>query len=195
MSLSPEQIEYAEMLHRLAKGDLYACRKLADDLEVNDHIIGFHAQQAVEKTLKVALVLADSELPRTHDLELLVEQIKATGTTVPDELSDTEWLTPWAAELRYDEPIALDRAAALAAAESASDWAASLLTDAKHPQPDPEPGRKYSGGSTTRARVLEPRTPWDFQGVRSIAGGIRTCEPRVMSPRTELPRAACRPRG
>ena len=126
------------MLHRLATGDLYACRKLADDAEVDDHIIGFHAQQAVEKALKVALVLADSELPRTHDLELLVEQIKATGKTVPDDLSATEWLTPWAAELRYDEPIALDRAAALTAAESATGWAASLLADAKRPQPDPE---------------------------------------------------------
>ncbi|MFI5091049.1 MAG: hypothetical protein ACHP7P_13415 [Terriglobales bacterium] len=31
------------MLHRLATGDLYACRKLADDAEVDDHIIGFHA--------------------------------------------------------------------------------------------------------------------------------------------------------
>jgi hypothetical protein len=87
-------------------------------------------------------VLADSELPHTHDLELLVEQIKGAGTTVPDELSRTEWLTPWAAELRYDEPIALDRKAALAAAESASRWAASLLADAKRPQPEPDPGRK-----------------------------------------------------
>ena len=125
------------MLDRLARGDLYACRKLADDAEVDDHIIGFHAQQAVEKALKVALVLADSELPHTHDLELLVEQINGTGTTVPDELSRTEWLTPWAAELRYDELIALDRAAALAAAESATGWAASLLVDAERPQPDP----------------------------------------------------------
>lgn len=130
------------MLHRLATGDLYACRKLADDAEVDDDIIGFHAQQAVEKALKAALVLADSELPHTHDLELLVEQIKRAGTTVPDELSRTEWLTPWAAELRYDERIPLDRKAALAAAESAGGWAASLLADAKHPQPDPDPGRK-----------------------------------------------------
>jgi HEPN domain-containing protein len=140
LSPSPEQIEYAEMLHRLATGNLYACRKLADDAEVDDHIIGFLAQQAVEKALKVALVLANTELPHTHDLELLVEQIKGAGTTVPDELSRTEWLTPWAAELRYDEPIALDRKAALAAAESAR--AASLLADAKLPQPEPDPGRK-----------------------------------------------------
>ncbi len=87
-------------------------------------------------------MLADSELPRTHDLELLVEQIKGAGTTVPDELSRTEWLTPWAAELRYDEPIALDRAAALTAAESANGWAASLLADAERPKPDADPGRK-----------------------------------------------------
>ncbi len=77
MSPSPEQIEYAEMLHRLASGDRYACRKLADDAQIDDHIIGFHAQQAVEKALKVTLVLADSELPHTHDLELLVEQANA----------------------------------------------------------------------------------------------------------------------
>jgi HEPN domain-containing protein len=140
LSPNPEQIEYAEMLHRLATDDLYACRKLADDAEVDDHIIGFHAQQAVEKALKVALVLADSELPHTHDLELLVEQLKRAGTTVPDELSRTEWLTPWAAELRYDEPVALDRKAALAAAESTSRREASLLADAKRPEPDP--GRK-----------------------------------------------------
>jgi hypothetical protein len=130
------------MLHRLATGDLYACRKLADDAEIDDHIIGFHAQQVVEKALKVALVLADSELPHTHDLELLVDQVKGARTTVPDELSRTEWHTPWAAELRYDEPIALDRAAALSAAESASGWAASLLADAKRPPPEPDPGRK-----------------------------------------------------
>lgn len=133
MSPNPEQIEYAEMLHRLATGDLYACRKLADDAEVDDHIVGFHAQQPVEKALKVALVLADSELPRTHDLELLLEQVKGAGTAVPDELSNIEWLTPWAAELRYDELIALDRAAAVAAAESASSWAASLIADTKRP--------------------------------------------------------------
>jgi len=81
------------MLHRLASGDLYVCRKL----------------------------VGGQEAP----------------TMVPDELSRTEWLTPWAAELRYDEPIALDRAAALVAAESASGWAASLLADANRPQPIP----------------------------------------------------------
>lgn len=131
MSPSPEHVEYAEMLLRRAQGDLQACRALADDMEIDDSIIGFHAQQAVEKALKVAVVLAEVELSRTHDLELLVEQVQASGTTIPEELASIDWLTPWAAELRYDEPAPLDRTAAIAVAESASGWATSLLTEAR----------------------------------------------------------------
>jgi hypothetical protein len=62
--------------------------------------------------------------------------VRETGAEPPDDISETSWLTPWAAELRYDEPIALDRAAALRAAESATNWTASLLADAKRPQLD-----------------------------------------------------------
>jgi HEPN domain-containing protein len=163
LSPSPEQIEYAEMLQRLASGDLYACRKLADDAEIEDHIIGFHAQQAVEKALKVALVLADSELTRTHDLELLAEQVEGAGTTVPDELSRTDWLTPWAAELRYDEQIALDRAAALAVAESAIAWAASLL-DGSAPDVPPTQNREENSGGSSSDASPETEKPRDSQG-------------------------------
>jgi HEPN domain-containing protein len=115
---------------------------------VDDHIIGFLSQQTVEKALKVALVLADSELPRTHDLELLAEQVEGAGTEVPDELSRTDWLTPWAAELRYDEQIALDRTAALAVAESAIAWAATLLDDSASDVPPTQNRGEISGGSS-----------------------------------------------
>jgi len=117
------------MLHRRAAGDLHACRVLLDDAEIDDNIIGFHAQQAVEKALKVAVVLAGVELPRTHDLEFLASLVQGAGDEVPDTLADTEWLTPWAADLRYDEPLPLDRAAALALAESAVAWSGSLVAD------------------------------------------------------------------
>ncbi len=136
------------MLQRLASGDLYACRKLTDDADVDDHIIGFLAQQAVEKALKVALVLVDSELSRTHDLELLAEQAEGAGTKVPDELSSADWLTPWAAELRYDDPVALDRDAALALAQSSVDWAAALLAEASSGVPVDDSREEISGGST-----------------------------------------------
>jgi HEPN domain-containing protein len=130
LSPSPEQVEYAEMLKRRAAGDLYVCRALAEDSEVDDNIIGFHAQQTVEKALKIALVLADIELPHTHDLESLAELVRESSTELPAEIEGTEWLTPWAADLRYEEPVPLDRNAALTAATNADRWAASLLAQA-----------------------------------------------------------------
>jgi HEPN domain-containing protein len=157
-SPSPEQIEYAELLLRRANGDLQACRVLSEDADIDDNIVGFHAQQAVEKAMKVVLVLADADLPLTHDLKFLLRQLRETGTEPPDDISQTSWLTPWAAELRYDEPIALDRAAALRVAESATDWAASLLADAKRPPLDPTSGSESreeapsaGGARTSRA--------------------------------------------
>ena len=96
MSPSPEQVEYAEMLLRRANGDLSVCRALGADMDVDDGPIGFHAQQAVEKALKIALVLADVELPRTHDLEFLVRLVRGSGVDIPADLSSPEWLTPWA---------------------------------------------------------------------------------------------------
>lgn len=51
----------------------------------------------------------------------------AQQATLPDKLASVEWLTPWAVDLRYDEPTSLDRQAALGAAESAVGWATGLL--------------------------------------------------------------------
>jgi HEPN domain-containing protein len=102
---------------------------LAGHDDVADRAVGFHAQQAVEKALKVAIVLAEIELPRSHDLEMLAEQA-AVRASLPNELAGVDWLTPWAVALRYDEPTtALDRAAAVAAAESACRWARALLDE------------------------------------------------------------------
>jgi HEPN domain-containing protein len=129
LSPSPEHVEYAETLLRLADADLHACRVLAGHDDVADRAVGFHAQQAVEKALKVAIVLAEIELPRSHDLEMLAEQA-AVRASLPNELAGVDWLTPWAVALRYDEPTtALDRAAAVAAAESACRWAKALLDE------------------------------------------------------------------
>jgi HEPN domain-containing protein len=100
---------------------------LAEAADIGDSAVGLHAQQAVEKALKAVLVLAEVELPRTHDLELLVEQTEAAGIEVPSELADVAWLTPWAGPLRYDEPMPLDRAVALTVAESACSWATGRL--------------------------------------------------------------------
>jgi hypothetical protein len=78
-----------------------------------------------------------------------VEQVEAAETNIPDELSGIDWLTPWAAELRYDEPIPLDRAAALAVAQSAVGWATSLLEDPTSNAPTIENREEISGGSSS----------------------------------------------
>lgn len=45
----------AEVLLRKAKGDEFTVEKLIPDPASQDEIIGFHAQQAVEKLLKADL--------------------------------------------------------------------------------------------------------------------------------------------
>lgn len=48
---TPEQREYAELLLEHAASDLNACRVLMAAEEMRDDVVGFHAQQAVEKAL------------------------------------------------------------------------------------------------------------------------------------------------
>lgn len=125
---SPEQVEYATVLLRRAESDLRACETLANDAAMNDDVIGFHAQQAVEKSLKVALVLAGVEFPRTHDLSFLVDLASEHGVEVEPAVVAATHLTPWAAQLRYDDPSGvLDREAAVAGARAAVAWARTAV--------------------------------------------------------------------
>lgn len=127
-SPSPEQLEVAGVLLRRAESDLGACRRLAEEPEMRDDVVGFHAQQAVEKAVKAALVLRGVDFPRTHDLDFLLARAEGNDLSVPQAIEDAEWLTPWGAQLRYDEsPAPLDRAAAIEAAASAVEWAQSIL--------------------------------------------------------------------
>jgi HEPN domain-containing protein len=126
----PETREVAEQLLRRANSDLRACRKLAEDDDMGDDVIGFHAQQAVEKAIKVALTLAGARFPRTHDVTFLVSLAERAGIVLPEDVAHADWLTPWAAGLRYDEPAAtLDRGDAVRSAEAAMHWARGLVAE------------------------------------------------------------------
>jgi HEPN domain-containing protein len=50
---------------------------------VTDSIVGFHAQQAVEKSLKAVLAVKGVDFPFTHDIEGLVELCEAEGAALP----------------------------------------------------------------------------------------------------------------
>ncbi|HEY5287587.1 MAG TPA: HEPN domain-containing protein [Solirubrobacteraceae bacterium] len=84
-------------------------------------------QQAVEKALKVALVLADVDFPRSHDLRELVDIPTDNDVPVPGSIEEARWLTPWAAQLRYEMLEPPDRDAAFSTASDAVAWATALL--------------------------------------------------------------------
>jgi HEPN domain-containing protein len=132
---TPEQREYAELLLERAKSDLGALRVLLADEDMLDDVVGFHAQQAAEKALKVALVLADIDFPRSHDLRELADMAVDYGVAVPESIREARWLTPWAAQLRYEMLESLDRDAALSVAADAVEWARSLTVESEDENP------------------------------------------------------------
>ena len=131
---TPEELEVADLLLGKAASDLSAARTLAADADQQDDVVGFHAQQAVEKSLKAVLAVRGFEIPRTHDLELLTRLVARGPDELPDELGDAKRLSPWAVVTRYDEIDAtLDRNSAVAIAESSLTWARSMV-DALRPE-------------------------------------------------------------
>jgi HEPN domain-containing protein len=55
-----------------ARSDLAAARSLSLDPEQADDVVGFHAQQAVEKALKAVVAIRGLEIPLSHDVVLLL---------------------------------------------------------------------------------------------------------------------------
>jgi HEPN domain-containing protein len=115
----------------LRKGneDLDAARILSAAERTADSIVGFHAQQAVEKLVKAVLAVHGVEVPTTHDLRFLFEVVSGNGVAVPEEVQETRWLTPWSVEFRYGDELSdrVDRAAAITAAERVAAWATPFV--------------------------------------------------------------------
>ena len=122
--------ELARVLLDKAAKDEAAVRLFAREEKIADEVLGLHAQQAVEKSLKAVLAWNSVDYRLTHDIGYLVELLESGGIEVPDEVSGADALTPWAAELRYEEPPTtdrLDRSLAAAAASAAVTWASQLI--------------------------------------------------------------------
>ena len=119
----------ARSLARRSREDLDALVALRELAGIADSVIGFHAQQAVEKALKAAIVNSGGELRRTHDLRFLVQQARGLTIVLPEEVAGAHWLTPWAVELRYGEYLEepLDRVLAVQAATAAVTIAERLV--------------------------------------------------------------------
>ncbi len=125
----PDPADIPRVLLGLARDDELAARALLPIEGVTDAILGFHAQQAVEKSLKAVLALRGVEFPYTHDLDGLLELCRKNGLDVPEALSNVERLSPYGVQLRYGSisPGDLDRDEALRWAASAVEWAESII--------------------------------------------------------------------
>lgn len=97
--------DLARILLERAEGDALAVERFAADSDIPDHVIGFHAQQAVEKLLKA--VLSDREVGygRTHDLGRLIELIVENDLPTPPDPSALGTLTPWATGAWTEESL------------------------------------------------------------------------------------------
>lgn len=125
---TPEQLEYAGALLRRAESDLRALDALLAAARMEDDVIGFHAQQAVEKSVKVGLVVLGVAFPKTHDLDFMLARARDHSAELPHLLEQASWLTPWAAQLRYDEPPSrLNRSMAREVAHVAVSWARATV--------------------------------------------------------------------
>jgi hypothetical protein len=83
-----------EVLLRKARQDELALEKLLDDCDIEDDLLGFHAQQAAEKMLKALLAARGVDYPKTHNLRVLIELLAEDDITLPAELAEIDRLTP-----------------------------------------------------------------------------------------------------
>ncbi|MCB0210631.1 MAG: HEPN domain-containing protein [Anaerolineae bacterium] len=81
-NISPE-LEMALISLDKAKQDLVAVGKWLTDTEIADEILGFHIQQAIEKSFKSVLLRRMVDYPRTHNLRLLIDLCQANDIQVP----------------------------------------------------------------------------------------------------------------
>jgi HEPN domain-containing protein len=123
-----DQRDLARELIDLARDDLAAAEALLDVAAVSDAIVGFHAQQAVEKALKAVLASASADFPFTHNIALLMQLCDDAGFELPPSLADADLLTPYGVAERYGarSPGTVDRATALGLAAQAIAWAQRL---------------------------------------------------------------------
>ncbi len=122
--------ELAALLARKAEEDATALRELAANSEIADSIVGFHAQQAVEKWLKAAIASRGQEFEYTRDLRHLIALAEAACGDFPFDTARVIILTEYAVPLRYEELLdaqPIDRDATTALVEEVGRWASAEL--------------------------------------------------------------------
>lgn len=129
--MPPEDLPLADSPDRwlrYAQSDLSLARTQPTE-DVLLETLCFHLQQAVEKALKAVLVHYRDAVPRTHNIELLIEKAEKY-VTIPDYVLSATALSDYAAATRYPgnyEPITDDdHLDAFTKAEAVVIWAQNI---------------------------------------------------------------------
>jgi HEPN domain-containing protein len=124
-----DRLDLARVLLARAIEDETLVRKVSPDTDIADAIVGFHAQQAVEKLIKAVLAARGVAFMKSHALSYLVGLVEESEIEAPECIFEADVLSPWAVEFRYEgeEPPALDRSVALTLVEQVREWTESEI--------------------------------------------------------------------
>ena len=85
----------------MAGRDFKALTNMMDRGAFDEEVFGFHAQQAIEKTLKAWIAYLGRAYPKSHDVSALVSLLRGEGADV-EQFSQLEDFTIFAVQYRYE---------------------------------------------------------------------------------------------
>jgi HEPN domain-containing protein len=100
--LEQARLRVARDMLTLAERDRDAMAVLAAAGNIDFSVIGFHAQQSVEKAFKAVMAIRGITFPRSHDLIELQALFHGADITCPLSSETLEALNPYAVNSRYN---------------------------------------------------------------------------------------------
>lgn len=122
--------DFAFSLLAMAQKDVNALHGMVNNKIFADEIFGFHAQQAVEKSLKAWIASLDVEFPLTHDISLLLSTLEDHRQSI-SAFGELVELTAFAVQFRYaafEDSETLNRTDILAKVDMLFAHVQSILT-------------------------------------------------------------------
>jgi len=101
--MQPDRPDVREWLDK-ARADLRVVRRLLTPDCAEWGAVGFHCQQAIEKSLKAYLVAQNADFQRVHDLRYLLQACLTHEPRFTEFVGVVEPLTTFAVVFRYPGP-------------------------------------------------------------------------------------------
>lgn len=93
--------DIAQRWLKRAESDFAAAELLVNNVTALE-AMGFHCQQAAEKSLKGLLIVHDIQPPKTHWFDELIDLCAQKEPGFKQFIAEAKALTPFAVKLRYD---------------------------------------------------------------------------------------------